>query len=890
MTFALELRAGDGGGEARAWFAPGASSADWLRAAVAIGGDPLTAVVLPLPASRADRSPVGAVLVWPAEFAVAMDALAVAWHVRAGCVVVPGDATLWPPIDDDELRALVPFAWLVWHPTIGPIGFAEADVLRLVDLAQPTVVATRWDRARPGIAPVTRLRSVTLVQRITLADLFGGEAESIAVRRPDELPPLPGERRLRRPRFGWLRALIDRLVLALTRHVPRTASEPTWINRLEEWAMGTGRQVQSIDQQRRDQEIERLLRMLQDDPARGLAHALPLGGPAGRGVAPPTNRLGDRRLDFDAKALGGGRPVDQWEVNAPMQVRLRQLYHDLAASELAAGRARRAAYVFAHLLGDLRRAADALARGGFHREAALLYREKLNDPQAAVRCLVAGGLLGEAAQIEEERGELENAGDLRLILGQQDLATDLYERAHRRLLDGDRRIAAALLRAGKLGDADGALRELDSCWQAGGDALALAARLALLQRLEREGELLAALRTLAQRPDGPEQVRTATVLGRFAERGVSPACRDLLRDLVARAVAANFAVCGEDAWRRLTRAMRRTTPGDVVLPRDLARIARQQRVPVPAPHGHSGRPDLRRCWQCLGDFGPRPLVAQFGSGWAVVVRADVPRLVRIDASRASLDVFRQPLVGPGAIFRGMWSAHGELFVWLGSHDGRSRLSWVREERTAEARSTVLAPELLALAVAPDRAVAELEPAPERGGAVLAGTRADGESVNERFLADIGQGDDPPLLAAHVGCVLVADGKRLVLCNAEREVRIDLATRVTSLAAAPEIGQPFFLIGCEDGVLAWHTGQLEPVRLRSGPALHAPTVGWACCGIGVAVDEQHAWLLRSEPNGRDVGVAWSTDFRAGQPLRIVAAPDPAQVLFIAERTATCYSVR
>lgn len=103
--------------------------------------------------------------------------------------------------------------------------------------------------------------------------------------------------------------------------------------------------------------------------------------------------------------LRGGRPGDVWQTPWEIHQRLVERYRQAANRELLLGRHRRAAYIFANLLGDFASAANALQQGRFYREAAILYRERLNNLAAAAKCLEAGGL------IDQVRDEV-MAGDL----------------------------------------------------------------------------------------------------------------------------------------------------------------------------------------------------------------------------------------------------------------------------------------------------------------------------------------------------------------------------------------------------------------------------------------------------------------------------------------------
>ena len=137
----------------------------------------------------------------------------------------------------------------------------------------------------------------------------------------------------------------------------------------------------------------------------------PRGG-THRGLAPPVGRLTSRRVDFQLGALGGGRALDPWDVPYDLQQKLLAKYRELANREKRLKRYRRAAYIYAELIGDVETAAAVLEEGKHFREAAEIYRKHLHKPLLAARTYESGGLFREAVEIYEELELWEEAGDV----------------------------------------------------------------------------------------------------------------------------------------------------------------------------------------------------------------------------------------------------------------------------------------------------------------------------------------------------------------------------------------------------------------------------------------------------------------------------------------------
>jgi hypothetical protein len=564
---------------AAAWFVPGVEPRQWLDELLRLGCADERTQLLIVPTSRQDRRPCGVLVVPPGAVRPDSASRALPYACRVGRLFHPCEAELWPPVQDHELTALLATEFAVFHPVAGLVGFERGDVLGAVDLfACGPQVAERWDLAEAGVASTSRLRRIEPEEVPAIATMFAVEQREIGGQPPTELPRSARERRnglrveLGRAIVRWL----ARLVLRLTRRVPHTGSRRTWINGLEDWAAAHNGDPRS-DQQARDVAVMRLLALLREDPARGLEYALPLGGAQGRGIAPPANVLGPRQVDFDLQRLGGGSPLDAWHVAAHQQRQLAMRYRELANAEIAAGRRRRAAYIFAHLLGDLRSAAMTLRDGGFAREAAVLFRDHLRDFGEAADCLVKAGLLGDAAALYEQCELFEHAGDLRLVLRHTEAAAQLHRRAMQQRLARRDPLGAALLQVEKLGEVDPGLALLEQSWRDGLQAShCLAAQLALLARLQRDGELGRVLRACTAAGTPHWRSEAARVIAQASARWADGPLRDLARDCVRRA-ASELLPGAEPALReRLLAAIVGPRCSDQLLVRDARRYASGQ--------------------------------------------------------------------------------------------------------------------------------------------------------------------------------------------------------------------------------------------------------------------------------------------------------------------------
>ncbi|MES2697639.1 MAG: hypothetical protein V4773_29510, partial [Verrucomicrobiota bacterium] len=303
---------------------------------------------------------------------------------------------------------------------LGLTGAETTDRRRAWDFVfAPPAVAAAWNVAVAGAPPLPGLRGVQLATALSLDDIFGQESNDIGSEPLDILPPAPREPtdNVTDKLARGASELLAKTLMGITSMLPQTAKGPTWANSLQDWAR---RQLTSISReldQVRHRELHRLAELLKNNPEEGLRHAIPLSGLAHRGTSAPSSRLGRRSLDFSLGRLRGGQAADFWDVPEQLRASLAMHYRELAVREMKLGRHRRAACIFAELLGDFSAAADALRQGRFFQEAAVLYRDRLRNPLAAAGCLAEGGSFAEALALYEEHERWLEAADLHARLG-----------------------------------------------------------------------------------------------------------------------------------------------------------------------------------------------------------------------------------------------------------------------------------------------------------------------------------------------------------------------------------------------------------------------------------------------------------------------------------------
>lgn len=578
----IQLRASrDAHAEIAAWYLPQADVSDWLRELTSWDISQASFRLHVLPRSAAVSDSAG-VLVSADDGRVAevkASPSCIPYQVVCDRLFIPCDAQFYPPVTNTELHDLLAQGLTyVWHPGIGLVGFEPRDVRRLGDLisiGEP--VDAQWDRAEPGVVFPTRLTSIMPAEPPTLESVLQSGRGDIGSQDVKTLPRGPNEPSGLMAGLGAAfgaaamagRKGIAGMVKAATAMVPANSDSRTWVNSVEDWA---NRQANAADASKREKEVSRLLNMLEENPDMGLQFAIPFGGDAARGAAASGNSL-MRRSGY---SIGGGSgPADYWEINPYIQIQLQQRYRELANREIGLGRHRRAAYIFAELLGDYSAAAKTLEDGRLFRDAAIIYRQRLNSIVDAARCLERGGLITEAIEIYIELESHEKVGDLQRQLHQEEAAVESYERAVQSYRDKLDHVRTARLLETKLDSVDRAIDELAGAWP--DSPQAQECYTAGLRLLGRTGRHDTSARWIDERKASgltqPLQLALVDLLASNAVEYPDQTVQELSADRARVAVSTCIAGHTANNQTRLASAISRLVPADRLLSRDCQRYS-----------------------------------------------------------------------------------------------------------------------------------------------------------------------------------------------------------------------------------------------------------------------------------------------------------------------------
>ena len=480
------------------WFLPAQNPHECRKALLGVPTAELTtgtAFLVPL-SSKSHQ--LAGVAFLPEEGLVALPSTAIALQQPFANIElwIPENSSLFPMVGELQLKALLRpmdrFETLIWLPSCGLVGIESSELLRLDQLVSPEQSPALFQPE--SVVSKTqipdRIQAFSLLEPPSMEDIFTPEQSDIGSQqnllRDMNADGAPEKGMLSKLRKGW-RNLLERLHKRGERireskrggSVPTSASDANPPKGSISGQNGSGiggvlsgfgasitkglgagvmaplvggmmmlsRQIQK----QREAQIEKLLKLWKRDPDKALKFAIPMGGnSAPRGVASPSGLLSSQVPDFSLGGLfGSAGPTDCWDLGDAMQRRLIEAYRQQVQRELAAKRYRRAAYIYAHLLGEFGEAARTLEKGSYFNEAAELYK-KLAQTRDQARCLAAAGRTVEAAELYERIQNYVAAGEVWTEAGNAEFAAKCYRKAVDQFVQSNDPLAAANLLFDKL--------------------------------------------------------------------------------------------------------------------------------------------------------------------------------------------------------------------------------------------------------------------------------------------------------------------------------------------------------------------------------------------------------------------------------------------------------
>jgi tetratricopeptide (TPR) repeat protein len=910
-----------------AWFIPGDDPAVWLeelsRWVVPIS----KAKLFVLPSGTAAQRPSG-VLVTVGNAVPRETLRAEAYGCTGGKLYFPLNARLEPAVDNVEIERLAPCQLSVFHPGVGLVGFTEDDGLNIAGiLVAPPRRACAWDRAQPGASPYPRLVSVEPDVQLSLEEVLQAGRGDIGSKAPQELPPSRGELGPVASLGGkalivgvgaaaGIASVIGGMAGAFSSVMgglgglgglgggnsgsPAARARPVgrgFLDGFKDWARAWTERMSEQLENARSRELQRLIRMLDDDPESGLSYAIPLAGKAGapRGVSPPGASLTRRPVNFNLSSLGGGGAVDYWGMDERVRAALRQKYIAAANRELSLGRFRRAAYIFAELLGDHDAAANALKQGRHFREAAVIYRDVLKNKGLAAECLEEGGLIAEAIALRKDLKQWLNVARLYEKIESPEEARKAYRLAVDECLGRKELTAAADILSQRMEEHDEALQVLASGWPGSvQSAQCLTAQFALLGKLGRHRAAVGVVRSLRTAPLVEGDAQTAVeVCSKLTSNYPDASLREFSADMARIIAGERMARATHDRVRPMALAVAALAPEDRLLARDANRYIETRRAKArvretPSPFMvKAAKPRLIRTIQLGREVAPWSAASSCGgtffaastfpfesdSNGLIVVRgswtgelqsecwANVPASsgapIRIEASRR---ISQEVLLGPFKSQRVPMRTLAACAVGPGVKVGTP--DWMPMETSSfcyDEQGTayvVQTPFLFNHKVAPDCSVNIYS--------------VDGKLQTQLPIElELVQSLKPwPIVVRHQRIFISNGESGMISLRGGKSSVLDLGRPIVDVVASAPFTRMRIAVAHDDGGVVLWPDSAEKKQCRFGQGMQSPVIGFTRGGDLVAATKSEVRVYRTE--SESLGIACSVNGPGDEPYAVLPA--------------------
>ena len=238
-------------------------------------------------------------------------------------LLIPQYASIQPQVAEEEWKNLLIYDWHFFHPGIGMVGFNHSDRVNLADLlTYPAPLEQDWSLAKTSAPTAPSLQQISVVQ--PKVEEFFALVQGVGDKDLKDLAkdkPSPADEKDLRTN------LLESMERLLSQRPSLREGEPQgWVGKmLDRLEMQISKMLADLQKQR-ESEIDRLLKLYQDDPEEALRYSIPLDSPyEGRRTAPPSGFLGRNNApDFKLGGLNTGGPRDNWALDYQRQNELRQ--------------------------------------------------------------------------------------------------------------------------------------------------------------------------------------------------------------------------------------------------------------------------------------------------------------------------------------------------------------------------------------------------------------------------------------------------------------------------------------------------------------------------------------------------------------------------------------
>jgi len=399
-------------------------------------------------------------------------------------------AILYPAVTQEEIAQLFPASLAVMHPEFGLVELQETLDLPAL-LRMPQMRSCEVAKPMPASFVPKEIRSFQV--KAVSPEEMQKHLEEKLFPKSEKLAETPLST-IEKLKLGLYRKLFGRKsagdgkgkdadfssVRIVGGDQPMSFFEKMLLKLFGDGSSGGGlgsRMKQDFEdlEQRNQSQIDKLLKMLRENPEEALKYAIPLNEDnTSRGGEAGAFDLSKRWFNFSlfgnsmqARSGSGGGMVN---IGNHYDT-LHQQYEATAQELIAQKEYEKAAFVYMKLLRNNSRAAETLESGKMYQEAAMIYLNHVKNKNRAAECYEKGKMTDAAIEIYKDLLEHEKVGDLYTSIRQPDEAYVYYELVVEKYAKQDQFLKASLMLREKMQEPEQAQQFLRMGWQQNKDAM-----------------------------------------------------------------------------------------------------------------------------------------------------------------------------------------------------------------------------------------------------------------------------------------------------------------------------------------------------------------------------------------------------------------------------------
>lgn len=226
-------------------------------------------------------------------------------------------------------------------------------------------------------------------------------------------------------------------------------------------------------EERNQKMIDRLMKMLRDNPDEALKYAIPLDeNGSSRGGYNSSIDLSRRWSNFSLFGNGSSGSGSGSALIGNQFQTLQDQYRQMAENYRKDKEYEKAAFIYIKLLKNRFKVAEVLEEGMLYEKAAAIFlHPEVNAKERAANCYEKGKMYNEAIQLFIELGKQEHAGDLYMKIGERKKANEQYEVVAERYIKSNQYIKASAIYSDKILSNETAQKTLLRGWNNKHDAV-----------------------------------------------------------------------------------------------------------------------------------------------------------------------------------------------------------------------------------------------------------------------------------------------------------------------------------------------------------------------------------------------------------------------------------